>query len=258
MRLLDKLGVVLHGIGFGNCGYGFNVTNASLLDELTPRQLEILTLVAKGLTNNDVSKALGISHNTVKVHLTAVTATLGVANRTEAASLYQQCQTQQGYSPSLDVVHRIGRPALAVLQLRQLTESGTIDPAAEHLADGLTQDLITRLASWRWFPIIAYASSKQIDGGEVDIALAGRNLGAKYIVTGSLRRDQHKARLNVNLWETDASILIWADAIEFELQLTLAMQDKIAKQIVSHIAPELLTHAGTTSQMADVPNFDLW
>ena len=57
------------------------------LDELTSRQREILTLVQKGLTNNEICKTLGISANTVKVHLANIYKVLEVTNRTEAATI---------------------------------------------------------------------------------------------------------------------------------------------------------------------------
>ena len=53
---------------------------------LTQRQNEILTLVRRGLTNNEICKALNISANTVKVHLANIYKVLDVTNRTEAIS----------------------------------------------------------------------------------------------------------------------------------------------------------------------------
>lgn len=53
---------------------------------LTQRQNEILTLLRRGLTNNEICKALNISANTVKVHLANIYKVLDVTNRTEAIS----------------------------------------------------------------------------------------------------------------------------------------------------------------------------
>lgn len=52
---------------------------------LTPREKEILRLVATGMTNQDVAQALGISENTVKAHVSHILEKLGVSHRTEAA-----------------------------------------------------------------------------------------------------------------------------------------------------------------------------
>ncbi len=52
---------------------------------LTPREQEVLSLVAAGLANKQIARRLGISDRTVKAHLTSVFARLGVEDRTQAA-----------------------------------------------------------------------------------------------------------------------------------------------------------------------------
>jgi DNA-binding CsgD family transcriptional regulator len=65
---------------------------ASQHDSLTPRELEILTLVAQGRTNGDIARQLFISPKTVSVHVSNILAKLGAAGRTEAAALARQRQ----------------------------------------------------------------------------------------------------------------------------------------------------------------------
>ena len=55
--------------------------------QLSPRQQEILTSLTRGLTNDDIAKQLGISVPSVKTHLVALFAKLGVANRSEAVAI---------------------------------------------------------------------------------------------------------------------------------------------------------------------------
>jgi DNA-binding NarL/FixJ family response regulator len=54
---------------------------------LTPRQLEVATFTARGLTNREIARVLDLSENTVKKHLKDVFATLEITNRTELAVL---------------------------------------------------------------------------------------------------------------------------------------------------------------------------
>jgi DNA-binding NarL/FixJ family response regulator len=56
-------------------------------DELTPREREVLDLVAQGLANKMIARRLGISEHTVKFHVAAILAKLGAGSRTEAAHL---------------------------------------------------------------------------------------------------------------------------------------------------------------------------
>ena len=55
--------------------------------ELTPREREVLALVADGRTNGEVARALFISTKTVSVHVSNILAKLGAAGRTEAAAI---------------------------------------------------------------------------------------------------------------------------------------------------------------------------
>ncbi len=66
------------------------------LDGLTPRQREILELVAKGLTNAQIAKRLFLSESTIKQHLRAAYKLLGVRNRTEAGRLFVRKNTYNG------------------------------------------------------------------------------------------------------------------------------------------------------------------
>jgi DNA-binding NarL/FixJ family response regulator len=58
---------------------------APALDGLSRRELEVLSLVSDGSTNNDIGQRLGLSVHAVKFHLASVYRKLGVSNRTEAA-----------------------------------------------------------------------------------------------------------------------------------------------------------------------------
>jgi DNA-binding NarL/FixJ family response regulator len=61
-----------------------DVDDAPAVESLTPREIEVLELVAEGLSNKAVAARLGISDQTVKFHLTSITGKLGAVNRTDA------------------------------------------------------------------------------------------------------------------------------------------------------------------------------
>jgi DNA-binding NarL/FixJ family response regulator len=56
-------------------------------EDLTPRQREVLRLLAQGQQNKEIAAALGISERTAKFHVEAVLRRLGAGNRTEAAAI---------------------------------------------------------------------------------------------------------------------------------------------------------------------------
>ncbi len=62
--------------------------------ELSEREIEVLSLVARGLTNTQIARRLSVSDNTVKFHLQNIYQKLNVNNRTEAASVYFRLQQE--------------------------------------------------------------------------------------------------------------------------------------------------------------------
>ncbi|CAN7742070.1 response regulator transcription factor [Cupriavidus necator] len=58
--------------------------SAALTETLTPRELEVLAMLAEGLGNKEIARQLDISDNTVKFHLSAIFGKLGASSRTEA------------------------------------------------------------------------------------------------------------------------------------------------------------------------------
>jgi DNA-binding NarL/FixJ family response regulator len=60
----------------------------SRLEELTPRQRQVLELVAQGKCNKEVAASLGISEHTVEQHLRRIYKTLEVSNRVEASAVF--------------------------------------------------------------------------------------------------------------------------------------------------------------------------
>ncbi|MFI5100271.1 MAG: LuxR C-terminal-related transcriptional regulator, partial [Actinomycetes bacterium] len=80
-RLASRLGVRLRGSPAGAAD-----AEASEQHELTPRECQVLELLANGLTNRAIAQTLFNSEKTVSVHVSNILAKLGVSNRTEAAA----------------------------------------------------------------------------------------------------------------------------------------------------------------------------
>lgn len=115
----------------------------------------MLELIARGLTNPEIAGVLGIARATVKAHVAAVIEALDVTNRTEAAMVLRESGLSRAEGSSRPIPGFGTRPAIAVLPFDNLSSEADQDV----FADGLVEDLTTRLATLRWFPVIARNSA---------------------------------------------------------------------------------------------------
>jgi len=121
-----------------------------------------------------------------------------------------------------------GRPAIAVLPFENL--SG--DPEQEYFADGLAEDILTRLAMQRSFPVIARNSSFTFRCRTVDVKEVGRALGARYILEGSVRKAGNRVRVTGQLIDATTGHHLWSQRYDRELTDLFAIQDELTEGIV--------------------------
>ena len=122
-------------------------------------------------------------------------------------------------------------PSIAVLPFDNL--SG--DSEQEYFADGLAEDILTRLAAFRDLKVIARNSSFQFKGKAVDVRDIGRDLGADYVLEGSVRRDVTSIRVSAQLLESRDGGHVWSKTYDRDLSTgsIFAIQDEISKQVVA-------------------------
>jgi adenylate cyclase len=129
------------------------------------------------------------------------------------------------------------RRAIAVLPFMNF--SG--DPDQEFFADGITEDIISRLAGWRAFPVIARNSTFNYKGQKkVDVKEIAKELGAFYVVEGSVRKSGHRVRVTAQLIRADTNQHILAERYDRDLTDLFALQEEIVAAIAGNIEPELL------------------
>ena len=126
-----------------------------------------------------------------------------------------------------------GRPAIAVLAFDNLGG----DPEQEFLADGIAEDILTRLAMWRWLPVIARNSSFTYKGQSVDIKKIGLELGARYILEGSVRKAGNRVRVTGQLIDSESGHHVWAERYDREIDDIFALQDEITEAVVVALEP---------------------
>ena len=127
------------------------------------------------------------------------------------------------------------RPSIAVLPFNNV--SG--DPEQEYFVDGITEDIITALSKWRWFLVIARNSTFAYKGKSVDLREVSRDLGARYVLEGSVRRAGQRVRVTSQLIDTSTGTHLWADRYDRDLTDIFAVQDDITSRVVTAIEPAL-------------------
>src|SRR5262249_50114574 len=114
------------------------------------------------------------------------------------------------------------------------------DPEQEFFADGIVEDIISMLAGWRAFPVIARNSTFTYKGQTVDIKKVGAELGALYVLEGSVRKSGYRVRVTAQLIRADTNHHILAERYDRDLTDLFELQDEIATAIAGAIQPELL------------------
>ena len=127
------------------------------------------------------------------------------------------------------------RPSIAVLPFENL--SG--DPEQEYFADGMVDEITTALSRIRWLFVIARNSSFIYKGHAVDVKQAGRELGVRYVLEGSVRKGGNRIRITGQLIDALTGVHLWAERYDRELSDIFNVQDEIAASVAAVIEPAL-------------------
>jgi adenylate cyclase len=124
---------------------------------------------------------------------------------------------------------------VAVLPFDNLTR----DPEQEYFSDGLTEDIITALSHWRTFPVIARNSTFTYKGRPVKVQEVAEELGARYVIEGSVRKSGDRVRVTVQLVDAESGHHVWAERYDRKIDDIFALQDEITERIAATVEPEL-------------------
>jgi adenylate cyclase len=126
-------------------------------------------------------------------------------------------------------------PAVAVLPFDNM--SG--DPEQEYFSDGLAEDVITALSQWHSIPVIARNSSFTYKGQAVRVQRIAEELGARYVLEGSVRKAGNRVRISAQLIDASTGYHVWAEKFDRQLEDIFDVQDEITNRIAATIVPEL-------------------
>jgi TolB-like protein/Flp pilus assembly protein TadD len=121
----------------------------------------------------------------------------------------------------------IERGALAVMPFDNISP----DQETDYFSDGLTEELIARLSLVSEIDLVSRWASKQLKERKHDVRAIGAELGARYIVGGSVRRFQDSVRITVQLVDVATNRQIWGNTYKGKLDDIFDIQEQVAQQI---------------------------
>ncbi len=146
------------------------------------------------------------------------------------------------------------KPSVAVLPLENM--SG--DAEQEFFADGMSEDIITSLSGISSLLVIARNSSFVYKGVARDIKQIGTELGARYVLEGSIRKSATRVRITAQLIEAASGAHIWAQRYDRVLEDVFELQDEITQMIVAAILPELEIAERNRAHRKSSANLSSW
>jgi adenylate cyclase len=127
------------------------------------------------------------------------------------------------------------RPSIAVLPFQNM--SG--DAEQEYFVDGIVEDIITGLSRIKWLYVIARNSTFVYKDRAVDVKQAGRELGVRYVLEGSLRKAGNRVRVTAQLIESETGTHVWAERYDRPIGDIFDLQDELTLNVIGAIEPSL-------------------
>jgi TolB-like protein len=154
----------------------------------------------------------------------------------------------------------VGRPAavnapaahLSIVVLPFVNLSN--DPAQDYFADGVTENLTTDLSHIRDSFVIARNTAFTYKGKNVDAKEIGRELNVRYVLEGSVQRDQGRVRVNAQLIDAQTGAHLWADRFEEDVADLFKLQDEVVARLANSLGYALVNAEAETGARSTKPD----
>ena len=115
----------------------------------------------------------------------------------------------------------------------------------------MTDDIITDLSKLSGILVIARNSSWTYKGKSVKVQQVAKDLGVRYVLEGSVRREGDTVRINAQLVDALGGQHLWAERYDGSIRDVFALQDKVIGQIVAALAVNLTHDERTSVELAE-------
>jgi adenylate cyclase len=128
------------------------------------------------------------------------------------------------------------RLSLVVLPFANLSN----DPNQDYFADGITENLTTEMSRIRGSFVIARNTAFTFKGKNIDAKQIGKELGVRYVLEGSVQRDQGRVRVNAQLIDAASGAHLWADRLDEDVADLFKLQDEVVARLANSLGYELI------------------
>ena len=114
------------------------------------------------------------------------------------------------------------------------------DPSQDYFADGITETLTTDLSRIRNSFVIGRSTAFTFKGKNIDSKEISKELGVRYVLEGSVQRDQSRVRVNAQLIDGETGAHLWADRFEESITDLFKLQDQVVARLANSLGHELV------------------
>ncbi len=128
------------------------------------------------------------------------------------------------------------------------------DPSQDYFADGITENLTTELSRIRDSFVIARNTAFTFKGRNVDAKEIGKELAVRYVLEGSVQRDQNRVRVNAQLIDAQSGAHLWADHFEEDVADLFKLQDQVVARLANTLGFQLVKAEADNSASSNNPD----
>ena len=145
-------------------------------------------------------------------------------------------------------------PSLAVLPFAVISQ----DEEQAFFADGLVDDILTRLSKLSGLRVIARQSSFTYKGSSQDVHQIAKQLGVRHLLQGSVRRAGNRMRITTQLVDAASGTQVWAERYDRDMDDIFAVQDEISLQLVTELQVHLTAGEQARLRYTTTTNVAAW
>jgi TolB-like protein len=151
---------------------------------------------------------------------------------------------------------RDARPSIAVLPFEDMSREGD----QEYFSDGMTEEILTVLARIPEIRVAARTTAFAYKGKDLDLRDVGTDLGVRYVLEGSVRKDGDDIRITAQLIDTQDNFHVWSESYDRRLDRVFEIQSEIAEAIAGALRVPLGVEDRSTlvTPTGDMTAYDLY